>query len=295
VGGALIIMAEMSFGPRMRAARAPSKENPADFMLNALGLGNALNFMQGCVMERPPPISDPDALLVVDFPDRPSKMLAAAIADYGPASLLKVQLCDCPRLPMGKLKSTEVVLKVYACGVNPTDWKQRKGTLSTMCPLSLPCVLGIDLAGKVVRAGEESPFAEGDEVFGRQTLDRMRVLNGSYAEYCIVEGADIYKKPARLSWEEAAGVPHASLAAYSALARVGRLHEKVLSDHLPLPPRSRSLAPCRHQLMYIYMCQRICVCRMHARAAQAERQGRAGAGRQRRRGFLCGADREAPL
>ena len=270
-------MAEMSFGPRMRAARAPSKENPADFMLNALGLGNALNFMQGCVMERPPSISDPDALLVVDFPDRPSKMLAAAIADYGPASLLKVQLCDCPRLPMGKLKSTEVVLKVYACGVNPTDWKQRKGTLSTMCPLSLPCVLGIDLAGKVVRAGEESPFAEGDEVFGRQTLDRMRVLNGSYAEYCIVEGADIYKKPARLSWEEAAGVPHASLAAYSALARVGRLHQKVLSICLSLwralsrslPPslalsRPLSLSLCRHRqtcgMPPVCRCVCVCVC-----------------------------------
>jgi len=43
----------------------------------------------------------------VDFPDRPAKMLAAAIADYGPASLLRVQLCDLPRLPLGKLKSTE--------------------------------------------------------------------------------------------------------------------------------------------------------------------------------------------
>jgi hypothetical protein len=102
-------MAEMSFGPRMRAARAPAKsEDPGQMMLNAFGLGNALNFMQGCVMERPSSIGEPDALLVVDFPNRPSKMLAAAIADYGPASLLRVQLCDCPRLPMGKLKSTEV-------------------------------------------------------------------------------------------------------------------------------------------------------------------------------------------
>ena len=78
----------------------------------------------------------------------------------------------------------QVVVQVHACSVNPTDWKQRKGTLSTMCPLSLPCVLGIDLAGKVMRAGEEAAqaFSEGDEIFGRQTLDRMRVLNGSYAE-----------------------------------------------------------------------------------------------------------------
>lgn len=48
----------------------------------------------------------------------------------------------------------------------------------------------------MVRVGEEAPLSEGDEVFGRQTLDRMRELNGSYAEYMIVESADVYKKPA---------------------------------------------------------------------------------------------------
>lgn len=49
--------------------------------------------------------------------------------------------------------------------------------------------------GKVVRAGEEAPLQEGDEVFGRQTLDRMRELNGTYAEYVIVESSEVYKKP----------------------------------------------------------------------------------------------------
>ena len=215
----------MSFAPRMRAARKSSAKEDLN-PLASLGLDNAFNFMQGCVSERPPMIADSDALLVVDFPERPAKMLAVALADYGPASLLKVQLCDLPRLPLGKMQSSEVVVEVHACSVNPTDWKQRKGTLSTMCPLSLPCVLGIDLAGRVVRAGEDTPFSEGDKVFGRQTLDRMRVLNGSYAEYCIVEACDICKMPASLTFEEAAAVPQASLAAYAALARVGRLHEK---------------------------------------------------------------------
>lgn len=106
-------MAEMSFAPRMRAARgpAPSKEDPLNVM-GALGLDNAFNFMQGCVSQRPVSAGDSDALLVVDFPNRPAKMLAAALADYGPASLLKVQLCDLPRLPLGKLKPTEVRMMV---------------------------------------------------------------------------------------------------------------------------------------------------------------------------------------
>ena len=64
------------------------------------------------------------------------------LPDYGMASRLKVQLCDLPRLPLGKLKSTEVVVEVHAASVNPTDCKQRKGLLSQIWPLSLPCILG---------------------------------------------------------------------------------------------------------------------------------------------------------
>lgn len=81
-------------------------------------------------------------------------------------------------------------------------------------------------AGKVMRAGEDSPFKEGEEVFGRQTLDRMRELNGTYSEYVIVDSHDVFHKPANLSHDEAAAVPHACLAAYSALGHVGKLLEK---------------------------------------------------------------------
>ena len=72
----------------------------------------------------------------------------------------------------------------------------------------------------MVRAGEEAPFSYGDEVFGRQTLDRMREVNGTYAEYCIVDSADICRKPRNLTHDQAAAVPQACLAAYAALARV---------------------------------------------------------------------------
>jgi NADPH:quinone reductase-like Zn-dependent oxidoreductase len=211
-------MAEMSFGARRHTAvRKAEEDSTPAFNIQAL--------FQGCVASRPEDSGD-QTPLIVDFPDRPAKMLAAVLQDYGPASRLKVQMCDLPRLPLGKLKSTEVVVQVHAASVNPTDCKQRKGMLSQIWPLSLPCILGIDLAGRVVRAGEDAPFSEGDEVFGRQQLGRMVDLNGSYAEYCIVEGADIYRKPSRLSMEEAAAVPYACLAAYAALAHVGKLADK---------------------------------------------------------------------
>lgn len=74
-------------------------------------------------------------------------MLAAVLPDYGPASRLKVQLVDLPRLPLGKLKASEAVVEIHAASVNPTDWKQRKGTLAQLCPLNLPTILGIDFSG----------------------------------------------------------------------------------------------------------------------------------------------------
>ena len=211
-------MAEMSFGARRHTAvRKAEEDSTPTFNIQAL--------LQGCVATRPDDSSD-QTPLIVDFPDRPAKMLAAVLSDYGPAKRLKVQMCDLPRLPLGKLKSTEVVVEVHAASVNPTDCKQRNGQLSQIWPLTLPCVLGVDLAGRVVRAGEDAPFSEGDEVFGRQQLGRMVDINGSYAEYCIVEGADIYRKPSRLTMEEAAAVPYSCLAAYAALAHVGKLAEK---------------------------------------------------------------------
>jgi hypothetical protein len=130
-------MAEMSFGNR-RPGRPPLDSSEEFF--------NPLKFLQGCVMSRPA-IEVNGTPLIVDFPDRPPKMTAAVLSDYGPSSNLKVQLCDLPRLPMGKLRPTEVIVEVYATSVNPTDWKMRKGTLSKISPLSLPTILGIDFSG----------------------------------------------------------------------------------------------------------------------------------------------------
>jgi len=94
-----------------------------------------------------------------------------------------------------------------------------------------------------VRAGDDAPFSEGDEVFGRQTLNRMSELNGTYSEYVIVESADIYRKPSNLTHDEAAGVPHACLAAYAALGHVGKLVEK--RKQVCRPPQLASLSSCQ--------------------------------------------------
>jgi NADPH:quinone reductase-like Zn-dependent oxidoreductase len=104
--------------------------------------------------------------------------------------------------------------------------RQSPGRNQACLRLTIAAALTACTAGVVMRAGDDCPFKQGDEVFGRQTLDRMRELNGSYSEYAIVDSADVFHKPSNLSHDEAAAVPHACLAAYSALGHVGKLLEK---------------------------------------------------------------------
>jgi NADPH:quinone reductase-like Zn-dependent oxidoreductase len=51
----------------------------------------------------------------------------------------------------------------------------------------------------------------------------MSAVNGTYAEYAVVDSADICRKPRNLAHDQAAAVPQACLAAYAALGHVGKL------------------------------------------------------------------------
>ncbi len=87
-------------------------------------------------------------------------------------------------------------------------------------------ILGLDCSGVVAKAGKSSGFKNGQHVFGRQTLDRIRETNGTYAEYCVLDSADLCVKPHNLSFEEAAAVPVAALSAFAALCHAGKLTYK---------------------------------------------------------------------
>lgn len=75
---------------------------------------------------------------------------------------------------------TEVLVRVHAAGVNPTDWKTRAAGrfLSGSEP---PFVLGFDVSGVVEAVGlGVTLFAPGDKVFG---MPRFPHPAGAYAEY----------------------------------------------------------------------------------------------------------------
>src|SRR4030095_3874679 len=69
----------------------------------------------------------------------------------------------------------EVLIEIAAAGVNRPDILQRRGLYPP--PPGAPDILGLEIAGEVVGAGEQ-----GAKLLGRQVC--ALVAGGGYAEYC---------------------------------------------------------------------------------------------------------------
>ncbi|GLY87585.1 oxidoreductase [Actinoallomurus iriomotensis] len=126
--------------------------------------------------------------------------------------------------PEPKVGPDFVLVRVKAAGVNPVDWKIREGRLDGLFQTDFPVVPGWDLAGVVERAGPAvSEFSPGDEVIGYVREDH--VGRGTYAELVAAPVRTLGRKPARLSWAEAGGLPLAGLTAYQALVKALGVNE----------------------------------------------------------------------
>jgi NADPH:quinone reductase-like Zn-dependent oxidoreductase len=93
-----------------------------------------------------------------------------------------------------------VLVRVRATSVNPVDLKIRNGSAARSMGVELPAILGRDLAGEVVRAGEGiTGFAPGQRV--------MAMANGTYAELTTAKADVLAPIPDKLSFEQAAALP----------------------------------------------------------------------------------------
>ena len=137
---------------------------------------------------------------------------AIQVHSYGDVDQLKLEQIARPEPREG-----EVLVHVYAAGVNPVDWKIRSGMLKDFMPSNFPYVPGADLAGVVEKVGPGvSIFQPGQEVFGRSS-------KGSYAEYSIAPANTLAPKPKTLSFEEAAAIPVGATTAWQGIFDHGHL------------------------------------------------------------------------
>ena len=127
-------------------------------------------------------------------------MDAVVIHETGGPEVLSLEEIDRPEPGEG-----EVLIRVRAASVNPVDWKGRR----SLDEEDLPAVLGQDVAG-IVELSRAVGVAEGDEVFGV-------AASGGYAEYATAAAGSIARKPAGLTFEQAAGIPVAGMTAWQAL------------------------------------------------------------------------------
>ncbi|QMV18790.1 zinc-binding dehydrogenase [Granulicella sp. 5B5] len=122
-------------------------------------------------------------------------MKAIVLHDYGPPSALKYE-----DFPDPKPASGEILIEVYAIGVNPIDWKIRSGAMKQAFPTPFPAILGYDVAGIVKQCGDGvEGFAPGDHVFGR--------LSGAYAQLAVGKAAEMAKVPEGVDLTTAAAIP----------------------------------------------------------------------------------------
>ena len=116
----------------------------------------------------------------------------------------------------------EVLVRVRAAGLDRGVWHLMAGLPYLIRFIGFGVrrpkvrVRGMDVAGTVEAVGGDvTRFQPGDEVFGW--------ADGSYAEYVSVPAGNLARKPANLSFEQAAVVPISGFAALQALRDVGQV------------------------------------------------------------------------
>lgn len=121
------------------------------------------------------------------------------------------------------VKDNDVLVQVYATGVNLLDAKIRNGEFKIFLPYKTPFTLGHDVAGVVIKIGSRvSKFKVGDEIYARPSDNRI----GTFAEYISIDESDVALKPKNLSMEEASSIPLVGLTAWQALIEKGNLKKE---------------------------------------------------------------------
>lgn len=136
-------------------------------------------------------------------------MKAARLIAYGGPEAIQVSDVAEPSVGQG-----QVLVEIHSAGVNPFDWKVQAGYLKDFIPLTLPVILGGDLAGVIKELGEGvSNFQVGDEVFGQADFK----TGGSFAQLSAIKNDKLAVKPNNLDFAQAASLPLAGSSALQAL------------------------------------------------------------------------------
>lgn len=130
--------------------------------------------------------------------------------EFGGIDVLRVDDVERPTPGDG-----QVLIRVKAAGINPSEAVIRTGALANLFPSTFPSGQGSDLAGVIEQVGGGvDRFAPGDEVIG------FTQKRSSQAELVVVEASDLTPKPEKVSWEVAGSLFVAGATAWGAVHAV---------------------------------------------------------------------------
>jgi len=111
-------------------------------------------------------------------------------------------------------QADEILVKMYASGVNPADYVVRQGGNEILKPfLKLPLGLGLDGAGEIEEIGSDvTGFKKGDKVYGIPNF-----LSGTYAEFIAAKATQFAIMPNNVSFNEAGAIPSCALMAWNGM------------------------------------------------------------------------------
>lgn len=144
----------------------------------------------------------------------PDGLMRAVVQDrYGPPEVYRVE-----RVARPVVGDDQLLVQVKAASVHPDVWHVLTGrpyVLRLMgAGLRRPSqpIPGTDVAGRVEAVGRAvTRFAPGDEVFGETVAGYQWSNGGAFAEYVAVPERCLARKPAGVSFEQAAAVPTSGL------------------------------------------------------------------------------------
>ncbi|HDH1684394.1 TPA: NADP-dependent oxidoreductase [Klebsiella quasipneumoniae subsp. similipneumoniae] len=136
-------------------------------------------------------------------------MKALTFKRYGKSPGIGFAEVTCP-----PLKPDELLVEVYAVGLNPIDNMIPTGMFKPVLKFQLPATMGSDLSGVVKEVGSSvTRFKPGDAIFA----SLFDLGSGSLAEFAVVPEKVAALKPTNLTFVEAASIPMVGLTSWQAL------------------------------------------------------------------------------
>jgi NADPH:quinone reductase-like Zn-dependent oxidoreductase len=143
-------------------------------------------------------------------------MKAVVYTRFGPPDVLQLTEVEKPTP-----NEDEVLVRIYATTVAAEDPGMRNSPGLNGLRKPKKSILGFYLAGEIEAVGKAvSRFNAGDQVYGSSAMKYL----GAYAEYiCLPEDWSLARKPANMTYEEAAAIPNGTLTALPFLRDKGNI------------------------------------------------------------------------